>query len=373
MATDYYELLGVSRDATTDEMKRSYRKLARQLHPDANPDDPEAEARFKEVSHAYSVLSDEQQRAKYDRYGPEGLSGGGGGDPFSNVGDIFEAFFGGGSPFGGGGRQRGPAGPPRGADQEVIADVSFVDAVFGAEAPVSFRSAVVCDACDGDGTATGTSPSPCSTCDGIGQVRQVRQSILGQMVTSGPCPTCAGAGEVITDPCSTCRGEGRRLEEQKFEVRVPAGVDTGSTLRLTGRGAAGPRGGPPGDLYVHIRVAPHERFVRDGDDLLDDLHISVAQAALGVKIDYETLDGTEEIGVPPGTQPGEVFKLRGKGVPRLQSRQRGDILLRVVVDVPTKLKGEQEDLLRRFAELRSEPVADADEGGLFAKIRSAFH
>lgn len=370
MATDYYELLGVSRDASADEMKRAYRRLARQLHPDANPDDAEAEAKFKEVSHAYSVLSDEEQRARYDRYGPEGLQGGAGGDPFSNVGDIFDAFFSGGSPFGGG-RQRGPSGPPRGADQEVIADVSFVDAVFGAETAVSFRSAVTCEACEGSGSAHSTTPNRCHTCDGQGQVRQVRQSILGQMVTSGTCPTCAGAGEVITDPCGTCRGEGRRLEDQRFEVRVPAGVDTGSTLRLTGRGAAGPRGGPPGDLYVHVRVAPHDRFVRDGDDLHDELHISIAQAALGVKLDYITLDGTEEIGVPPGTQPREVFRIRGKGVPRLQGRQRGDLLITVVVDVPTKLKGEQEALLRQLAVERGETVAEPGEGGLLSKIRSA--
>lgn len=372
MANDYYELLGVSQAATAEELKKAYRRLARQLHPDANPDDPEAEARFKEVSQAYAVLSDADQRARYDRYGPEGVTGAGG-DPFANVGDIFDAFFGGNNPFGGGGRSRGPSGPPRGADQEVIADISFEDAVFGTEAEVGLRTAVECNVCEGSGAADGSSAKTCHTCDGAGQVRQVRQSILGQMVTSGPCPTCAGAGEIIADPCSACRGEGRTMDDQTFEVRVPPGVDTGSTLRLSGRGAVGPRGGAAGDLYVHIRVAGHERFTRDGEDLVDDLHISIAQASLGVKLDYETLDGTEEIGIPPGTQPGEVFKLRGRGVPRLQGRQRGDLLVQVVVDIPKKLPADQAELLTQLAAMRDEPVADPGEGGLFSKIRSAFH
>lgn len=370
MATDYYELLGVSQNATPDELKKAYRTLARQLHPDANPDDAEAESRFKEVSQAYAVLSDSEQRARYDRYGPEGVSAGG--DPFVNVSDIFETFFGGNNPFGGGGRARGPAGPPRGADQEVIADISFEEAVFGTETEVSLRSAVGCESCDGSGATRGTSASRCNVCEGAGQVRQVRQSVLGQMVTTAPCATCGGTGETITDPCTACRGEGRVMTDQTFDVRVPPGVDTGSTLRLSGRGATGPRGGSAGDLYVHIRVAPHPRFVRDGDDLEDELHISISQATLGVKIAYQTLDGVEEIGVPPGTQPGEVFRIRGRGVPHLQGRHRGDILLQVVVDIPRDLPADQEGLMRDLALRRDESVAEPGEDGLLSKIRSAF-
>ncbi len=370
---DYYELLGVGRDASADEIKKAYRKLARQLHPDANPDDPEAEAKFKEVSKAYATLSDDEQRATYDRYGEEGL-GGAGYDPFQgfgNVNDIFEAFFGGQSPFGGGGRGRGPSGPPRGADMEVAADISFLDAVFGTETEVSLRSPVTCGTCDGNGAAEGAEIVTCSTCGGAGQVRQVRNSILGQMVTTGLCPACQGDGTQVTESCGTCRGEGRVTEKVDHTVRIPQGVDHGTTLRLTGRGAAGPRGGPAGDLYVHIRVASHERFVRSGEDVHDELHLSLAQAALGVNLTYETLDGTEELEIPAGTQPGEVIRLRGEGVPRLQGRGRGDLLITIVVDVPKKLPDEQEALLRQLAELRGEDVAPPNEG-LMSKFKSAF-
>jgi len=373
--SDYYELLGVARDATSDQIKKAYRKLARELHPDANPDDPDAEARFKEVSVAYAVLSDAEKRSRYDRFGPEGVGSAAGGDPFGfadlNVNDIFEAFFGGG--FGGGGRSgRRRSGPPSGADQELIVDLTFEEAVFGVEKEVSVRTFVTCVSCEGSGASEGTAPVTCGTCNGIGQVRQVRQSILGQMVTSGPCPTCGGMGETIEEPCEVCRGEGRVPDEETYEVRIPAGVDQGSTLRLPGRGAVGPRGGEPGDLYVHVRVAPHERFVRDGETLTDELHISMTQAALGAHIDYQTLDGDEIIDVAPGTQPGEVIRLSGRGVPRLDGRRRGDLFVTLIVDIPAKLPVEQQELLRRLAELRGEEVAEPGEGGIFSRIRSAF-
>ncbi len=371
MAADYYDLLGVSRDASADEIKKSYRKLARQLHPDANPNDPEAEAKFKEVSKAYATLSDAEKRSTYDRYGEAGL-GGAGYDPFQGFGsvnDIFETFFGGQSPFGG--RSRGPSGPPRGADQEVVAEVSFVDAVFGADTEVSIRTAVGCEHCDATGSEDGSTPTTCSTCGGAGQVRQVRNSILGQMVTTGACPTCHGEGTQVTTPCTVCRGEGRVTEQVEHTVRLPAGVDQGTTLRLTGRGAVGPRGGGPGDLYVHVRVASHPRFVREGENLFDDLHVSVAQATLGVELDYETLDGTEKIEIAPGTQPGQTIRLRGLGVHRLQGRGRGDIVITVVVDIPRKLPDDQEALMRQLAAMRGEQVAE-HSGGLFSKIKSAF-
>jgi len=372
MARDYYELLGVDSRASQEDIKRAYRRLARQLHPDTNPD-PDAEARFKEVAAAYEVLSDPERRQRYDLYGPEAAAAGAGaGDPFGfggGIGDLFNAFFGGGSPFGGGGRNAG--GPPRGADLEVVVDLDFGEAVFGAQKPVSVRTAVPCDACEGSGAAPGTSPRACGECGGSGQVRRVRQSILGQMVTASPCSRCQGLGQVIDRPCEDCRGEGRTLEEKTYVVDIPAGVDTGSTLRLSGRGAAGPRGGAAGDLYVHARVRPDSRFQRDGYDLLHELHISMAQAALGVHLRYETLDGEEDLVVPRGTQSGRVFRLRGRGVPHVEGRGRGDLLVRIVVDTPSDLSREEEELLRRFAESRGEEVPPPDSS-LLGRIRSAF-
>ncbi|MGD9995647.1 MAG: molecular chaperone DnaJ [Ilumatobacteraceae bacterium] len=372
---DYYELLGVSRSASPDEIKKAYRRRARELHPDANPGDSAAEEQFKQVAKAYEVLSDPDQRARYDRFGEAGVGGAGGpniGDVFGGggLGDLFDAFFGGGGgPFGGGGRG-GPAGPPRGPDLEAVVDIALDQAAFGATLPVTVRTAVRCDDCSGSGAAEGTKPVTCSECNGRGQVQRVRQSLLGQMVTSSVCPRCNGAGQVIASPCQTCGGDGRTVTEKTYQVDIPAGVDTGSTLRLTGRGAVGPRGGGTGDLYVHIRVAEHERFQREGDDLVHELPVSIAQAALGTKVTLETLDGDEEVVVPPGTQPGKEFVLRGKGITHLQGRGRGDLRVRVRVEVPTKLSEAEVDLLRRFAEGRGEHIHS--EHGFFSRIKSAF-
>lgn len=370
---DYYELLGVARTASPDDIKKAYRKRARELHPDANPDDPSAEERFKEVARAYEVLSDPEQRMRYDRYGEAATGGAGGpnmGDMFGGgLGDLFDAFFGGGGggPFGGRG---GPAGPPRGQDLEVVVDITLEQAVFGATVPVTVRTASRCDSCGGSGAAEGTEAVMCVECNGRGQVQRIRQSLLGQMVTSSVCPRCNGLGQVVPSPCASCRGEGRAIGDKTYQVDIPAGVDTGSTLRLTGRGAVGVRGGSPGDLYVHIRVAEHERFERDGDDLICELPVSIAQAALGAKFSVATLDGDEEIVVPPGTQPGLVFLLRGRGVTRLKGRSRGDLRVRVAVQVPSKLSDAEADLLRKYAELRGESVQT--EQGLFSRIKSAF-
>jgi molecular chaperone DnaJ len=368
MVDDYYELLGVGRDASADEIKRAFRARARELHPDTNPD-PSAEGRFKAVAEAYEVLSDPDKRARYDRFGPEGL--GGAGNPFGagGINDIFEAFFGSGSPFGGG--PRGPAGPPRGQDLELVVDLTLEEAVFGVQHPVDVRAPVACATCSGSGAAPGTEATTCLECAGLGQVQRTRQSFLGQMVTTSVCPRCSGAGKVIPEPCATCRGDGRVMEERTYTIDIPAGVDTGSTLRLGGRGAAGPRGGANGDLYVHIRVRPHDRFVRAGTDLHTDLRVSFAQAALGAHLELETLDGPEEVALPAGTQTGRELRLRGRGVPHLERRHRGDLIARVVVDVPTDLSPEQEDLLRQYAALRGEDVAPAD-AGLLSRIRSAF-
>lgn len=370
---DYYELLGVSRTATAEEIKKAYRRRARQLHPDANPDDPAAAEQFKEVSKAYAVLSDDEQRARYDRFGEAGVNGGAGnGDAFfgGGLGDIFDAFFGGSNPFGGGAR-RGPSGPPRGQDMEVAVAITFEQSVFGAQLPVDLKLPQRCDECGGSGAGAGTQPVTCADCGGSGQVRRVRQSVLGQMVSTSPCSRCGGLGEVVTTPCPVCRGEGRVTADKTYTIDVPAGVVDGSTLRLTRRGAAGPRGGGAGDLYVHLRVRPHDRYWREDDDLVTELPISIAQATLGTKVVLPTLDGDEELPVPAGTQPGHAFVLRGRGVPRLQGRGRGDLRAITKVEVPTKLSSEEAELLRQFAERRGETVGDGG-GGLFSKIKSAF-
>ena len=371
---DYYELLGVTRAASADELKKAYRKKARELHPDANPDNPAAAERFKEVSKAYAVLSDDDQRARYDRFGEAGVGGNGGpnvDDLFGGgLGDIFDAFFGGSSPFGGGGGRRGPSGPPRGQDMEVAVAIAFEQAVFGDQIAVDLKLPQACGDCGGSGAGEGTKPVTCTDCSGSGQVRRVRQSVLGQMVSTSPCPRCGGLGEIVTTPCPTCRGEGRVTADKSYTVDVPAGVVDGSTLRLTRRGAAGPRGGAPGDLYVHLRVKPHDRFRRVEDDLVTEVPISIAQAALGTKVTLATLDGDEELVVSAGTQPGHEFVLRNRGVPRLHGRGRGDLRASVRVDVPTKLSQQESDLLRQFAESRGEVVGEP--GGLFSKIKSAF-
>lgn len=374
MTTDYYELLEVSRTSTADEIKKSYRRLALEFHPDKNPDNPEAEHKFKDLAKAYETLSDPERRARYDRFGPdESINIG---DPFGNggaggLGDLFDAFFGaGGSPFGGG-RSRGPAGPPRGPDLEAVAALSFTDAVFGAQHDVTVRTAVTCDVCAGQGAAEGSSASTCTDCGGSGEVRSVRQTMLGQIVSATVCRTCGGQGQVVLDPCAACSGEGRVVTDKTYTVDIPAGVDNGATLRLTGRGAVGPRGGPSGDLYVKVTVAPHERFVRQGFDLLHELPITMAQATLGHHIAYETLDGDEDLIVPRGTQSGRVFRLKGRGVPHLGGRGRGDLLVRAIVETPTDLRPAEVELMEQFAKLRGEEVHPANDG-LLSRIRSAF-
>ena len=370
---DFYDVLGVERSASAEDIKRAYRRRARELHPDANPDDPRAEEQFKELARAYEVLSDPDQRARYDRFGEQGVGGAAGanGDMFGGgLGDIFEAFFGGGNGiFGGGGRGE-PAGPPRGQDLEVAVDLTFEQAVFGTRQPVTVRTATTCADCGGSGAGSGTLPVTCSECNGAGQVRRVQRSMLGQMMTTTVCPKCTGYGQVIVTPCQACHGEGRIIGEAEYTVEVPAGVDTGATLRLTGRGAVGPRGGRAGDLYVHLRVGSHPRFERAGLDLVTVMPVSFAQAALGTTAQLQLLDGsTEAIHVPAGTQPLKEFVLRHKGIPEVNGRRRGDVRVVVRVEVPTKLSADEAELLRRLAELRGEQV-DAPEQGLFSRLKS---
>ncbi len=360
---DFYELLGVSRQASEDEIKRGYLRQARELHPDANPGDARAEEQFKKVNLAYETLRDPERRRQYDMFGPEGLrsmagaGAGGTGDPFAGfgggLGDLFDAFFGGGGGgVGGMGGTRTRSGPRKGEDAEAAMTLEFAEAVFGVERDLTVRLPQTCETCLGTGARPGTTPITCSVCHGAGEVRRVRQSILGQMVTATPCPRCGGSGEEITSPCVDCRGEGRRQEERTFVVEVPAGVDEGQTLRLPGRGAGGLRGGPPGDLYVHLRVRNHPTITRQGTDLLAVVHVAATQAALGTSVAFETLDGDEELTIPHGTQSGRELRLRGRGVPHLQSRGRGDLIVSVVVDTPTDLTKEQEELLRQLAASR---------------------
>lgn len=377
--TDFYALLGVARDATDEQLKKAYRKVARELHPDANPGDAAAEEKFKQVTLAYEVLRDPEKRQRYDQFGIDGIRGAGGGGGASgfgggfdgmNLGDIFDAFFngGGGGPFQQ--QRRGAGGPPRGQDMEMTVALEFETAVFGGAVDVSLRLPTACDICDGSGAAPGSKPETCTECNGAGEVRRVRQSILGQVVTAGVCSKCSGTGQQVSNPCPTCRGEGVRTTEQTFSVDIPAGIDHGQTLRLTGKGAAGPRGGTSGDLYLHVNVKPHDRFGRQGNELIHALHVPFTQAALGAHLTLETLDGSEEFAIEPGTQTGKMLRFRGRGVPRVDGRGRGDLVVQVFVDTPAKLGKEEEELLRQFAAMRNEEVAE--DQGIFGKIKDAF-
>ncbi|MBM3660907.1 MAG: molecular chaperone DnaJ [Actinobacteria bacterium] len=369
--SDHYETLGVSQHATDDEIKRAYRDLARRYHPDSNPDDARAEERFKEITAAYEVLRDPERRRRYDVFGDGGGTGGRGGgapgDPFSGFGDLFDAFFGG-DPFGSRGRQGGPV---RGDDAETVVELTLAEAAFGTTHTLEARLPVECPRCDGSGCEPGTFPTRCDVCGGEGEVRQVRRSILGQIMTSSPCGVCAGTGRRILTQCKDCRGDGRVMSQRTIDVDVPAGVDDGTRLRLAGRGAAAARGGPPGDLYVTIRVTSTSEFERHGDDLLAVRRVGIAQAALGTELEIDGLDGAHTVSVPAGTQPGQLFRIKGAGVPSLRGRGRGDLLVRVDVEVPTKLDDEEAELLHRLAEHRGEAVAPPSKG-VFARLRSAF-
>jgi molecular chaperone DnaJ len=368
---DLYALLGVSHNATDEEIKRAYRQKARELHPDANGGDQQAEARFKEVSLAYEVLRDPERRNRYDRFGPEGVFGqGSGGMTFdfeAGLGDIFEAFF------GSMGARAGRRGPMPGSDAEIGLRLSFIEAAFGAEKEISVRLPVGCDVCGGSGAQPGTHAITCPDCQGAGETRRVRQSLLGQVVTSVACGSCQGHGELTPTPCESCGGEGRRMDHRTFTVEVPAGVEDGSTLRLADRGPAGPRGGPNGSLFVQLEVEADERFQRMGDDVHTSVHIGMVQAALGTKAAVATMEQPTDVAIEPGTQSGHVVRLKGGGVHHLRGRGRGDLYVHVIVDTPTDLTARQEELLVQLAAERGEDVS-TDEGGdgVFSKIRSVF-
>lgn len=359
---DYYEVLGVPRDASPDDIKRAYRKLARQYHPDANRDDPDAAERFKEINAANEVLSDPAKRQRYDQFGDADAGAGGFGD-FGNISDLFATFFGGG--FGGGARR----GPARGADVLAEIELTLEEAAEGVEREVEVTTLGPCPDCNGSGAAPGTHPTRCSDCGGTGEIRSVRRTMLGNVVTAAPCPTCGGSGQEITTPCGNCRGRGRVEVTDTLTVSIPPGVDDGARLRVSGRGEAGVRGGRSGDLYVGINVLPHEVFRRGGADLGCEVGVPMTVAALGGTITIPTLEGPEEVDVAPGTQSGEVKRLRGRGMPHLGGRGRGELVALLKVETPTDLDDEQVELLQQFAKLRDEHTGGK---GFFGRIKEAF-
>ena len=339
---DYYEVLGVSKSASAQELKKAYRRVAMKYHPDRNPDNAEAEEKFKEASEAYEVLSDDQKKAAYDQYGHAGVEGaagmGGGAQGFGNFSDIFGDVFG--DIFGGGGGG-GRGGPSRGADLRYTLDLSLEEAVKGTTVKIKVPTLVVCDTCDGSGAKPGSSPTTCSTCGGVGQVR-MQQGFFSVQQT---CPTCRGKGKVISDPCTACHGQGRVEETKTLSVKVPAGVDTGDRIRLAGEGEAGADGGPSGDLYVQVSVREHEFFQRDGKNLYCEVPISIFDACLGGEIEVPTLDGRVKLKVPDETQTGKLFRMRGKGVVPVRGGAAGDLLCRVIIETPVNLSKKQKDLL----------------------------
>ena len=346
---DYYEVLGLRRDSSNDEIKATYRKLAMKYHPDRNPGDEVAEEKFKEAAEAYDVLSDTQKRSIYDQHGHQGLEGSGfsgfGGfeDIFSSFGDVFEDFFG----FGGGGRSRSRA--RRGADLRYDLNLDFVEAAFGTDTEISVEKTATCPTCSGNGCTPGTHPENCTSCGGTGQVSRNQ----GFFTVRTTCPHCRGAGQSIKDPCSTCNGNGQITVNKKVAVKIPAGVDNGSRLRLSGEGEGGAGNGTSGDLYVFVHVEPHEFFHRNDTDVICGIQVSFAQAALGTRVTVPTLTGEKEVNIPKGTQPGDTFKLSGEGIPSLRTSRRGDQLIQTEIKTPTNLNKKQVELLKEFEKIEA--------------------
>jgi molecular chaperone DnaJ len=362
MPSDYYEVLGVSRSASSDDIKKAYRRLARRYHPDANREDPTAEDRFKEVTRAYEVLADPSKRERYDMFGDERAASAGFGD-FGGISDLFATFF------GGVGGAQSPRSPGRGADVLAEVELTLEEAAAGVERDVEVTTLAACPECGGSGSAPGTSPVRCPECGGTGEIRQVRRSLLGNVMTATPCYTCGGSGERIIEPCSRCGGHGRVEVTDTLTVHVPPGVDDGAQLRVSGRGQAGVRGGRSGDLYVSVRIGPHPVFRRAGPDLGCEVAVPMTLAALGGTIEIPTLEEPETVEVKAGTQSGEVVRLRGRGMPRLAARGRGEIVALLKVETPRDLDAEQVELLEQLARLRNETAGDQS---LFDRIKQAF-
>lgn len=379
MTVDYYQLLGVSRDADKDEIKRAYRRLARKYHPDINKE-PDAEDRFKQINRAYEVLSQPELRERYDRFGEAGVSGGAGGPGFSDFGDmggfaeIFETFFsgfGGVGGMGGMGQQPRRRGPTRGDDLRLDLKLDFRDAIFGGEQEIRINHLETCLTCEGSGARAGTRPQTCSTCGGTGQVRRATRTPFGSFAQVMACPTCDGTGQMIADKCDDCGGAGQKQVKKKLKITIPAGVDSGTRLRVSNEGNAGQRGGPPGDLYVYLFVSEDTEFRREGIDILSEVTISYLQAILGARIEINTVDGPAELDIPAGTQPGTVLTLPGKGVPKLGNPvARGNQKVTIKIDIPTRLAPEERELLEQLAKLRGDRTAKGGGiegflGGLF--------
>jgi molecular chaperone DnaJ len=373
---DYYQVLGIQRNADDAEIKKAFRRLARELHPDVNPA-PGAEAQFKEAAEAYEVLSDTDRRATYDRYGHDGLRNSGGApnfDQFGSVADIFEAFFGGSgglggfaSAFGGGGR---PAGPTQGSDVGANATISLEQAAHGAPVSVEFDSVSMCETCHGNGAEPGTPIETCTRCEGSGQVRSIARTPFGQVMRTAVCDRCNGEGKVPTHPCQRCNGRGRRVQRQNVTVDAPAGIAAGQRIRVAGRGHAGEYGGPPGDLYVLVNVADDPRFLRDGDDLVTAVDVDAPRAALGTMVEVPTIDGPVELEIPAGTQPHETLVLRGKGMPSLRGRRHGDLRVVINVVVPRKLSKEQRVMVEQLAQSLTAENLNT-QASVFSKLKRA--
>ena len=358
---DYYEVLGIQKGASEDEIKKAYKKLARKYHPDMNPGDKEAEEKFKEVNEANEVLSDPEKKARYDQFGFAGVdpnygagAGGGaygGGFDFGDLGDIFGSFFGGGF---GGGQRRNPNAPQRGESIRASVSVSFTEAAFGCEKSVTLERSEQCPTCKGNGCAPGTTPEICPDCHGTGTVQTRRQTPMGVFASNGPCRKCGGTGRLIHQPCPDCRGTGAVRKRKTIKVTIPAGIDHGQTISLRGQGNAGKNGGPAGDLLITVMVQPHELFRRDGVDVFCEAPITFAQAVLGAELEIPTIDGKVKYSIPEGTQTGTVFRLKGKGIPVLNGRGRGDQYVTVTIETPRNLNKEQKEALRRFSETLGE-------------------
>ena len=351
----YYEVLGISKGASEDEIKKAYKKMARKYHPDLNPDNKEAEEKFKEVNEAYEVLSDPDKKARYDQYGHAGVdpnfgagAGFDGSFDFGDLGDIFGNFFGGG--FGGGGRRTNPNAPQRGESIRLSLTISFEEAAFGCEKEITVERMEQCGTCSGSGCAAGTTPEVCPDCHGTGQVQVRRQTPMGVFATSSPCGRCGGKGKIIHQPCPDCRGTGAVRKRKTIKASVPAGIDNGQTISIRGQGHAGKNGGPAGDLLITITVRPHELFRREGTSVLCEAPITFAQAVLGAELEIPTIDGKVKYDLPEGTQSGTTFRLKGKGIPSINGRGRGDQYVTVYIETPRNLNKEQKDALKKFAE-----------------------